>query len=241
MPSLLEDRSTPFDTVAADRSRQPTRPLRRVPIRLVAAGVGLAVLVPVAGEVRDWLSGGPLEQRVVDRSTQPLLLALEDLHEYHAASATLQVLIDREEDTPFVPSVISGQRVSFLATGTVNATVDFGDLDADHVTLAADGSSATIVLPAPRIQEAELDEANSRVVDRDRGVLDRLGSVLVENPSDDGALYALAERRLTAAATDSDLVDRAEANTRGMLTTLGQSLGVHDVDVRFEDAPGDAG
>ena len=56
-------------------------------------------------------------QEVVDRSTTPLLLALEDLHEYHAATGTFQVVVDREVHTRYVPSVISGERVEFLATG----------------------------------------------------------------------------------------------------------------------------
>jgi len=210
-------------------------------VRLVAAGVGLAVLVPVAGEVRDWFAGLdlPFEQQTIDRSTQPLLLALEDLSEYRAASATVQVMIDREEDTKWVPSVISGERVSFLATGTVDATVDFADLDADRVTLSPDGSSASILLPAPRIGEARLDQENSRVVDRDRGVLDRLGGVFVENPTDDSELYALAEKRLTAAAAESDVLERAEENTRDMLTSLARSLGVEHVEVTFEPSPGE--
>ena len=129
--------------------------------------------------------------------------------------------------------------MSFLATGTVDATVDFADLDADRVTLSPDGSSASILLPAPRIGEARLDQENSRVVDRDRGVLDRLGGVFVENPTDDSELSALAEKRLTAAAAESDVLERAEENTRDMLASLARSLGVEGVEVAFEPAPGE--
>ncbi|MGY1703849.1 DUF4230 domain-containing protein [Geodermatophilus sp. SYSU D00697] len=236
MPALLQHRPTPAPaTEGTPRSRRP------FPRRLVAAGIGVAVLVPVAAQVRDWLPGAPLEQQVVDRSTTPLLLALDDLHEYHAATGTFQVVVDREVDTRYLPSVISGERVSFLATGTADAYVDFEGLDAGRVELSADGTSATIDLPAPRLAEVRVDPTQSRVLDRDRGLLDRVGDAIGDDPVDDTELYALAEEKLAGAAAASDLVARAEDNTRSMLTTLAQSLGVEQVEVRFAEAPGAAG
>ena len=177
----------------------------------------------------------------MDRSTPALLLALDDLHEYHAATADLQVMVDVEVDTPWVPSVISGERVHLLATGTADAYVDFEALDAGAVTLSPDGNSATIVLPAPEMSEVRIDPEESRVVDRDRGLVERIGAAFLENPTDDSDLYALAERRLGAAAADSDLLERAETNTRDMLTSLARSLGVDDVTVEFEEPAGATG
>jgi hypothetical protein len=206
-------------------------------MRLVVAGVGVDVAVPLVNAVGDWIGSwaDPTEPKVVDRSPAPLLLALDDLSEYHAATATLRVDIDRELDTPWLPSVISGERVTFLATGTADAYVDFEDLDAGAVTLSPDGSSATIVLPAPEIADVRIDPENSRVVDRDRGLVQRVGAVFADNPTDDSELFALAEERLAVAAGESDVLDRAETNTRAMLTTLAQSLGVDEVTVEFED------
>ncbi|MDX6274568.1 MAG: hypothetical protein QOJ92_1778, partial [Frankiales bacterium] len=47
--------------------------------------------------------------------------------------------------------------------------------------------------------------------------------------------------RLGAAAAQSDVLDRAEDNTRRMLTSLGRALGVEDVSVEFEAPARDAG
>jgi hypothetical protein len=232
MPTLLQDR--PVDTAPAPRPRSR----RRVPKRLIVAAVGVAVAVPLVNGVGDWIAGwgNPLEPEVVDRSTPALLLALDDLSEYHAATADLQVMIDVEVDTPWLPSVISGERVHFLAMGTTDAYVDFEALDAGAVTLSPDGESATIVLPAPELSEVRIDAQESRVVDRDRGLVERLGDAFQENPTDDSDLYELAERRLAAAAAESDVLERAETNTREMLTTLAMSLGVERVTVDFEQA-----
>jgi hypothetical protein len=234
MPALLQDR--PVLDAAVRRSM----PRRRFPVRLVVAGAVVAGAAVGINAVGDWIAGwgNPTEPRVIDRSPAPLLLALDDLSEYHAATATVRVDIDREIDTPWVPSIISGERVTFQATGTADAYVDFENLDADAVTLSADGNSASIVLPAPEIAQVRIDPENSRVVDRDRGLLQRVDAALADNPTDDSELYALAERRLAGAAAKSDVLERAETNTREMLTTLAHSLGVDEVTVEFEDAPG---
>ncbi|SNR62315.1 DUF4230 domain-containing protein [Blastococcus mobilis] len=233
MPTLLSSRPTVMEP--APRRR------RRIPLRLLAAGVGVAVLVPVGAKVADLLPGEPFGQEVVDRSTTPLLLALQDLHEYHAATGTFQVVVDREVDTRYVPSVISGERVEFLATGTADAYVDFADLDAGGVTLSHDGTSATIELPAPRVDDVRIDPEESRVLDRDRGLVERAADALGDNPVDDSELHVLAEDRLAAAAAHSDLRERAETNTRAMLTGLARSLGVEEVEVRFGEPADSAG
>jgi hypothetical protein len=233
MPTLLSSRAITVEP--APRRR------RRVPLRLVAAGVGVAVLVPVGMKVADWLPDDPFGQDIVDRSTTPLLLALQDLHEYHAATGSFQVVVDREVDTRYVPSAISGERVQLLATGTADAYVDFAALDAGAVTLSGDGSTATIELPAPRLDEVRIDPEESRVLDRDRGLVERIGDAVGDDPVDDGELYALAEDRLAAAAAESDLRERAETNTRAMLTGLARSLGVDEVEVRFDESVDSAG
>jgi len=224
MPTFLAARPAPAEPAA--------RPRRRVRLRLIAAGAALAVLVPVGVKVAGWLPEEP-GQDVVDRSTTPLLLALEDLHEYHAATGTFQVVVDREVDTRYVPSAISGERVEFLATGTADAYVDLEGLDAGAVTLSDDGQAATFELPAPRVAEVRIDPEESHVLDRDRGLVERLGAAVGDDATDDSELYALAEDRLAAAAADSDLRDRAETNTRDMLTGLARSLGVDEVEVRL--------
>ena len=231
MPALLQRPEVPTATVVARRPRR----LRR---RLVAAAIGAAVVVPLAGVVYDRVTGwDPLAQQVVDRSTPPLLLALDDLQEYHAATGTFQVVIDQERDTPYVPSFVSGERTSLLATGTVDAYVDFTGLSEGQVQLSADGTSATITLPAPRLDDPSVDPATSRVLDRDRGLLDRVGDAVVDEPVDDTGLYAAAGEQLAAAASTSDLRARAEENTRAMLTGLGASFGVPSVTVTFVPSP----
>jgi Protein of unknown function (DUF4230) len=215
----------------------PKRPRRAV--KAVAAVAGLALLVPVGVQVYDALPdwGAPAEQQIVDRSPAPLLVALEDLAEYHAATGTFQVLVDVERDTPYLPSVISGERTTLFATGNVDAYVDFANLGPERVAVSADRRSVTITLPAPALAPATVDPSASRVVGRERGLAERISGVFQDSPTDDQALYQLAEDKLDAAARESDLRARAQDNTRQMLTALAGSLGYEQVTVTFDGAP----
>ena len=198
-------------------------------------------LVPVGMKVAGWLPDEPFGQDVVDRSTTPLLLALDDLDEYHAATGTFQVVVDREVDTRYVPSVISGERVEFLATGTADAYVDFEGLDAGAVTLSADGTSATIELPAPRVGRGP-DRPGGEPRPRSRpraGRADRRRAR--RQPGRRQRALRAGRGPARPRRRESDLRERAETNTRAMLTGLARSLGVDEVEVQFTEPSGSAG
>lgn len=230
MPQLLER-----DTV--ELAARPGNS-RRIRGKLVAVAVGIAVLVPVGtqlgGVFPHW--GNPFAQQVVDHSPAPLLLALQNLSQYHAATGTFEVVVDVEHGAAHVSPLISGERTTFLGRGSVDTTVDFSNVGADRVTVSPDRQSVSISLPAARLASAVVDPAASRVVGRQRGFLNRIASVFESNPTGEQELYQLARAKLTHAAEVSDLNRRGEENTRQMLTTLARSLGFTQVTVIF-DAP----
>ena len=172
-----------------------------------------------------------------DRSQPVLIKSLENLSDYHAATANMQVVVDVEEDARLLPSFIKGERTLFVAVGNVDAQVDFSRLGKDAVKVSEDGKAVTVTLPSPTLGKPYLDVSRSRVVSRERGVLDRIGSALGDNPDDNRELYQVAEQKLAAAAQETDLAGRAETNTRTMLTGLIRSLGYEKVTVNFVDQP----
>ena len=231
MPHALQDR--PTSTPAH------TPPPRRRSTSLVVAAVLLGGLVVVGVDrALDALPSvdAPLEEKVVDRSRPALLLSLSDLDEFHAAKGSFEVVVDLERDVSYVPSFVKGERTTYLAVGSVDGLVDFSGLSGDAVE--TDGTSVTITLPAPRLDEARIDLEESRVLDRDRGVVDRLSGAFSDDPTSERDVARVAEDRLTAAAAESDLLQRTRANTRAMLTGLAGSFGYDDVTVRFERRPG---
>lgn len=205
--------------------------------RWVLAAAGLVVAVPVAAQLTDVIPdwGNPFQQQIVERDSTPLLLALRDLAEYHAATGSFQVVIDVEHDTPHVPAVISGERATFLGVGSVDATVDFAGLSAERVTVSPDRRSVTIALPAPQLAAAVVDPTASRVIGRERGLIDRVSGVFQDSPTSEHELYQRAQAAMNDAARTSDLTQRAAVGTRAMLAALGRSLGFSEVSVTFAD------
>jgi hypothetical protein len=196
-----------------------------------AAGAGVVIAVKALHPSQ------PFTEQTIDRSQPALLQSLTDLAELRAAKGQYQVLVDLEKDTEYVPAVVKGQRTVYAATGSVDALVDLSGLGADAVSLSADGRSATITLPTIELSAPALDLEHSRVVARQRGVLDRIGGAVGDDANPDHQLMVLAERKVGAAAgVDRQLHDRAEANARETVTALARSLGVDDVTVVFASA-----
>jgi hypothetical protein len=227
VPSALQDRPT-----TSSLPHPPAR-RRRTALLITAALLGGLVVVG-ADRALDALPGfdAPFEEQVVDRSRPALLESLADLDDFHAAKGSFQVVVDLERDVPYVPAFVKGERTTYLAVGSVDGLVDFSGLTGDAVE--TDGTSATITLPRPQLDEVRLDLAESRVLDRDRGVVDRVAGVLSDDPTSERDVALAAQDKLTAAAVESDLLERAEANTRAMLVGLAGSFGYDDVTVRFE-------
>jgi hypothetical protein len=216
-------------------------PRRRSRVRLVA-GILLALVLFVAvsglSGLRLWPSfPNPFAARRVDRSPPVLLRAIEDLKVFKAASGNFQVVVDLEESSRGIPLIVKGQRTLFLAGGSVDAEVDFSAIGEGAIKVSEDGRRAEITLPRARLTPARVDPEQSRVISRDRGLLDRLGSVLSDNPTSERELYRLAAARMQAAAEESDLKARAEQNTTAMLQSMLRSLGYREVIVTYRDPP----
>jgi Protein of unknown function (DUF4230) len=210
------------------RARRSTGGLVVVIVVAALAVVGLASVASLLPDLN------PFGTETRDRSQPAVLKSLERLSEYRAATANLQVVVDIEEDAKLLPPFIKGERTLLVAAGNVDAVVDFGRLGRDAVTVSRDRREVTVRLPAARLSEAELDLERTRIYDRDRGVLDRIGDLADDEPDRDRALFALAERKLTEAArSDAGIRAAGERNTEQMLVGLLRALGFTRIDVRF--------
>jgi hypothetical protein len=202
--------------------------------RVVAAAlVAVLAVVVLASVVPGFPDLNPFDTETKDRSGPVVLRSLERLTEYRAASANLEVIVDVEEDG-ILPGFLQGEKTLLVAAGKVDASVDFRNLGPRALRVSEDRRAVTITLPAARLEKAQVDLGRSRVFDRDRGLLDRIGGVFEDNPSNERELLVLAERKLAAAAAaDRGVLQAAERNTRAMLESLMRGLGFERVTVRF--------
>lgn len=201
---------------------------------LVAATTAVVVLALVAAFVGLPSLGNPFSSETEVRDHAAVLQSLEEIAELRAATGEYQVVVDIEESTRFVPGFLKGERTTFLAQGSVDALVDLGELDEDSVIVAEDGS-VTVLLPPARLADPVIDHEASGVLDRDRGVLDRVGGVFSDAPTSDKGLYREAERRLAEAAADSDLLATGQENAAATVEELLREAGITEVRVLFAD------
>ncbi|NHC47558.1 DUF4230 domain-containing protein [Motilibacter aurantiacus] len=219
----------------AGRARGGLRLGLTLVLGLVVAAVLLAALRGVG------LLGGlsnPFASTTVDRSGPAVMKALEDLDQYTGARANYEQIIEIEKDYKYVPSFVRGERTLFTAAGSVDGIVDFDKIGSGAVTVSEDGRSVTVTLPHATRGEPRLDAERSRVVSRERGVIDRSLSAF-DDGGNDSEFYGLGQRKLAeAAAADQDLLPRTEENTRQMLSGLIKALGYEQVTVTFTEPSG---
>ncbi|MBQ0990516.1 DUF4230 domain-containing protein [Micromonospora sp. PSH03] len=175
----------------------------------------------------------PFAKEQTDRSQPPLLKSIQDLSRYVAAEGNFQVVVDTQNDRRNVPDFLLNERTLFVGAGSVEAYVDFTKIGEGAVVQSADGKSVEIKLPAPQLGETNLDMEKSYVFAEQRGLLNRLGDLVGNDPNRQQQVYQLAEDRITAAARDSGLSARAEENTRKMLEGLLRSLGYQQITVTY--------
>jgi hypothetical protein len=216
------------------------RRARNLPSRAIGSLLAVAVIGMLVVGSSGWLAFrllNPGQQRTVDRSSPTVLQAIHDLSAYKAASGNFQVLVDLEKDVKLLPSAIAGERSLMVAQGSVDAEVDFSQLGADAVHVSPDRRSVAITLPAAQLSATHLDHDRTYVAERQRGLLNRIGEAISSNPGDDQQLLQAADQKLQAAAQGTELRQKAEDNTRSMLTGLLNSLGYEHVTVTFQAPP----
>ncbi len=204
---------------------------------LIAGTAVLAALVVVAVVVFGKLFGMPFSTTTRDHSAPPVLLELRDLADFHASQAQFEVTIDEEHDVAWMPSFLAGERVQYVAIGTVDGVIDFSTLDDDAVQFSTDGTAVRVLLPAAFAADPVIDLDVSHVMNRDRGLLNRIGGMFSDNPTSEAGLIKAANAKLADAATHTDLLKRAQDNTSAMLTAMIKGMGIEQVEIRFELTP----
>ncbi|MEV4411169.1 DUF4230 domain-containing protein [Catellatospora sp. NPDC049609] len=218
-----------LDEHPAPRPRWGRRLLLTV---LVLAVLGGAVAsLNLAGLLPKWRN--PFAVETTDNSQPPLLLSIKDLSRFVAAEGNYEVIIDLKEDRRFIPDWLLNQRTLFVASGSVEAYVDFGSLSDGAIVESADRKSVTITLPSPQLAEPKLDIDRSYVYAEDRGLINRVGDFFGGDPNRQQETLKVAEQKLAEAGAKSTLVDRAEENTRKTLEGMLRSLGYTSVTVVF--------
>jgi Protein of unknown function (DUF4230) len=197
------------------------------------AGV-VVVLLLVTTILGKWPHlSNPFATRTTNRTGPVLLVSIQKIQKFEAATGNFQVVVDIQEDQKFIPDLIFNDRSLFVADGSVNASIDFSKLGPTDVVTNAARTSATITLPTPTLDPATLDLSRSHIVVEQTGLINKLGNLFGGDSSKQQELYLYAQTQIAAAAQDSQLVQTAQESTTTMLTALLTSLGFTTIVINF--------
>jgi hypothetical protein len=218
-----------------------SRPRSRLfPALLTGAGLVVAVIIAQSLSLLPRFSN-PVSEKEVDRSGPPLLLSLEDQADLHAASGNLQVLVDREIDVRYLPGIIAGERIVYQAVGSVDGVVNLSEVKS-RVTVDEETGERTVIFTVPpaELGEVHLDMQESKVVESNTGLFNRIADFFRDNPGELQELQKMGIEKIEAAALDSGVLDLAERNARATLTDLAERAGADSVVVEFVDPADEA-
>lgn len=176
----------------------------------VAGGLGIAYVtgvIPLIGDVRE-----------------PTVKDVQKLNELSSVQRTESVIVPQESGgQDLIPDFLRGESVVLIATGEVRAGVNLDELREGDVSV--EEGRVTMDLPEPEILSAALDEEETRVYDRDQGLLNF-------DPDEDLETEARREavRRLEDSARENGILEQAEENAQTSLRAFVQSLGFEEVE-----------
>lgn len=181
-----------------------------------AAGVGLARY----GDRVPWLA--PLLGEPTRTTGTVVVQDIQRLNELATVRWTQQVVVEEEGNEELwrrvLPDFVSGEKVLLVAVGDVQAGVNLDELGEDDVRVEED--RVTIDLPEARVLSAGLDEDQTKLYSRERGLIDFRGDdALIEEARRD------AVDEIRASAKDNGITEQAQTNAedsiRAFVTTLG--------------------
>ncbi len=208
---------------------------RAVPALLTGVGLVVAVIVAQSLSLLPQFSN-PVKEKEVDRSGPPLMLSLEDLADLHSSTGNLQVLVDREIDVKYIPGFLAGERIVYQAVGSVDGVVRLSEVESRTTVDAETGERVvTFTVPRAELSEVHLDLEESKVVESNSGLFNKVSDFFRDNPGELQELQKMGSAKIEAAALESDVLQLAEDNARKTLTDLAERAGADDVVVEFVD------
>src|SRR3954447_23129460 len=212
-------------------SERPRQPWVRAAVTVVVLVALVYAGLEAVHRLPHWLN--PFGETTKDRSAPVVLNSIQNLSRYEAASGNYQVVVDLEKDAKFLPGALRGERTLFVGNGTVDAYVDFSHIGNGALTVDKARDTVTVRMPHAQLEKTNLDPKHSYVFARQRGLFNRFGDFFSSNPNQQQQMYVLASQKIQDAAKTGELAQRADTNTKLMLTNMLTALGYTHVTVTF--------
>lgn len=154
---------------------------------------------------------------------------MRDLDRLETASFTIEKVIDGgSTQSNAISQFLFGDKILLIAHGQVVAGFDFSQISEKDIEVS--GTTLKITLPKPQILTTSLDNTQTRVYDRQKGILNQGGKDL------ESEARVAAEKAITDAACSGNILKQAADNGRKQLTALFSSLGFTQITIVIPEA-----
>jgi hypothetical protein len=209
-----------------------TSPGGGAPANRTAAAIVAAVVLVAAATMAFVLgrANAPTEiDRIVSRPTPNVVLAMRDLSRLEAATFHMEKVIElTDEQSRLFGLVQASDQILLVAVGDVVAGVDLARLADSDVQVDPDAGAVRVVLPAPEILSATLDEAQTHVYARSTDLLAERKEELEGLARKEGA------QQIEKGAREGGILQRAHASAERAIRALLQSRGFQRVVVDWK-------
>jgi hypothetical protein len=159
-------------------------------------------------------------------SSAAVIKEVRSLQRLETASFTIEKIIDGGNNNDNIFSqLLFGDKILLIAHGQVIAGFDLSQMSEKDIKVT--GTSLTLTLPKPQILVATLDNTQTRVYDRQKGLLNP-GSKDLESEA-----RLAAEQSIRKAACDGDILKQASDNAKKQLTSLFSALGFTEININI--------
>jgi hypothetical protein len=165
------------------------------------------------------------------RSSASVILRMQQLNRLETTSYTVEKVIEAGIEGNAFENLLFGDRLLLIANGTVVAGLDLSLLQPSDITLSEDGKIITIRLPPVQIFSATLDNTNTRVYDREKGLLATTDKDL------ETIARQTAEAEILQAACEADIMERATTDARRSVEQLLRMLDFERVEIVADPVP----
>jgi hypothetical protein len=150
---------------------------------------------------------------------------IRSLNRWETTSYSIEKIIDKGTSGNVFERLLFGNRVLLIAHGEVIGGFDLTDLKDNSVKI--NGTSITVELPAPQVLSTSLNESETRVYDRQKGLL-----VAPDNNLESDARVE-AVKAIRDGACSEGILNSATDNARKQISALLSSFGFTTITINI--------
>ncbi|MDD2680766.1 MAG: DUF4230 domain-containing protein [Patescibacteria group bacterium] len=188
---------------------------------LILLIIGAVIALSLFFFIKAWLSTKPEYRFGADRAA--VIKEIELLSRLETASFTIDKIIEAGTDYDNLRQFLFGDKLLLIANGKVIAGFDLSTMQTQD--FSGSGASIAINLPAPKIFDVILDNSQTKVFDRDQGLLTK-GNINLEAEARQQAETAIRE-----AACQGGILEEASKNAKQQIEVILRSAGFDNITI----------